>query len=174
MAVFRIKSKKIILRKITDNDIDDVFSYRSLDAVAQYQYWEPFTKEQTLNFIDKYKNCNLSNQNEWIGLVIENQNGKVIGDCAMKIHENKLSLGCNIAPQYQRQGFAKEVLMLLINYCVENYNIDEIYGITDSKNKASIKLMESLGMKKAAYEEEVWCKGERCIELKYYFNKTIR
>ena len=157
---------------MTQDDADGIFSYRSLDVVAEYQYWEAFTRKQTIDFIAKNKNCELGNQEEWAGLIIESvSERKVIGDCAAKIQDTKLAIGCNIAPQYQKRGFAKAAMTLLINHCLINHGISEIYGITDSRNIASIKLMQSLGMQNAHYEEKIQCKGKLCIEIKYSMEK---
>jgi RimJ/RimL family protein N-acetyltransferase len=172
MSDLRIESKTVILRRITNDDADGIFFYRSLKEIAKYQYWEPFTRKQTLYFIDKYKNSRLNNQGKWIGLIIESTGDhKIVGDCAAKIQDYKLSIGCNVSPQYQMHGFAKEALILLINYCLRDYDISEIYGITDSRNIASIKLMQSLGMQKTLYEKKVECKGDLCIEIKYSIDK---
>jgi RimJ/RimL family protein N-acetyltransferase len=166
MYDLKIESKTVLLRRITDDDVDGIIFYRSIKEIAKYQYWEPFTREQTLDFINKYKIFRLNNQDEWNGLIIENvDNNEIIGDCAAKIQGCKLSIGCNISPQYQKQGFAKEALTLLINYYLRNWDINEVYGITDSRNIASIKLMQSLGMKKTRYEEKVECKGDLCMKL---------
>lgn len=170
MKDFPIKSGQILLRYIRETDTDFIFSYRSLPDIAKYQYWEPFTMKQTISFVDRSKDTQMQD-GQWIGLIIEKE-GVPIGDCALMIDQKTAEIGCNISPKYQKTGLAKEALSVLINYCFENKNIDEIIGITDSKNSASIKLMESLGMKKVStFENHIICKGEDCTEYKYSLNK---
>lgn len=167
MRDFHILSERIIIREMQDADIDMIYSYRSLPEIARYQYWEPFTKEQTVDFVSKYKNPQIGKQEEWIGLAIE-KDGDLIGDCAFKISNGIMEIGCNISPEYQGMGLAKEALSTLINYCFENQDVNQIIGITDSQNSASIKLMESMGMRKDPdFENRIICKGEECIEYKY-------
>ncbi len=167
MEDFHILSEKIIIREMQDADIEAIYSYRSLPEIARYQYWKPFTKEQTVDFVSKCKHPQLDKQDEWIGLAIEKE-GNLIGDCAFKINDGTAEIGCNISPEYQNQGLAKEALCTLINYCFKNRDVNQIIGITDSNNSASIKLMESLGMKKNPdFENRVICKGEESIEYKY-------
>lgn len=167
MKDFTINSDRILLRCISETDIDAIFLYRSLPEVAKYQYWEPFTKEQTVDFVSKCMHPQLDKQDEWIGLAIE-KNGILIGDCAFKVSNGSAEIGCNISPRYQKMGLAKEALSTLINYCFQNKAVDGIMGITDSKNSASIKLMKSLDMKKVPdFENHIICKGEDCIEYKY-------
>lgn len=167
-------SDKVLLRSFEEKDTDAIFSYRSMADVARFQYWEPYTRDQTVTFIRQYANADLNKRGEWIGLAIINRNSnELIGDCAVKFNQNKVEIGCNISPLHQNKGFAKDVLNLLFSYCFMIINIDEIYGITDSENIASIKLMKSLQMVKVPnFEEQVTCKGAVCIEHKYSIIKS--
>ncbi|PXV68076.1 RimJ/RimL family protein N-acetyltransferase [Dysgonomonas alginatilytica] len=169
-----ISSQRILLRSIHETDLEAIYSYRSLEEVARYQYWEPFTKEQTADFIDKNKDSDLDKEGEWIGLaVINKQDNKLIGDCAVCVAECKAEIGFNISPDYQHKGFAKEVLNLLCDYYFNISGINEVFGITDSENTASIRLMESIGMVKSSdFEERLICKGVWSIEYKYVITKS--
>lgn len=162
-------SDKVLLRGIKEEDVDAIFSYRSMPDVARFQYWKPYTKEQTVSFVHQHANTDLNKKSEWIGLAIINiNNSKLIGDCALKIRNNTAEIGCNISPTDQKKGFAKDTLNLLFSHCFNTIGVDEIYGITDSENTASIKLMESLKMTKSKYfEKQIICKEALCIEHKY-------
>lgn len=164
-----ILSGRVLLRPIAVADADAVFSYRSLAEVARYQYWEPFTKEQTLDFVNQNGNPDFGKRGEWIGLaIISKDTEKLIGDCALKIEGDRTEIGCNISPEYQNRGFAKETLELLIDYSFKITGVNEVYGITDSENTASVRLMESVGMVRTpAFEERIIYKGILSIEHKY-------
>lgn len=155
-------SGRILLRDIQESDADAIFSYRSLESVARFQYWEPYTREQTLEFIDRCKNPDLSKRREWIGMaIISKEQNRLIGDCSLKVEDESAEIGCNISPLYQGKGFAKEVLKMLISYCFNSIGIKEVYGITDSENEASVRLMKSAGMiRLTEFEEKLICKGE--------------
>ncbi|MBN9302343.1 MULTISPECIES: GNAT family N-acetyltransferase [Dysgonomonas] len=164
---FALHSERIKLRAILKTDTEAIYNYRSLPEVAKYQYWEPFTMEQAHDFVSRCCNPDLDEEDQWIGLAIVYQ-GKVIGDCAFNISENIAEVGCNISPEYQGMGLARESLSILIRYFLKNKDIKEIIGITDSRNIASVRLMQSLGMVKVPdFETRLVCKGEDCIEHKY-------
>lgn len=164
---FTLHSERIKLRAILETDTEAIYNYRSLPEVAKYQYWEPFTMEQAHDFVSRCCNPDLDEENQWIGLAIVYQ-GKVIGDCAFNISENIAEVGCNISPEYQGMGLARESLNILIHYFLKNRDVKEIIGITDSRNIASVRLMQSLGMVKVPdFETRLVCKGEDCIEHKY-------
>lgn len=165
----RIDSEKILLRVIEYDDWEDILLYRSLPCVARYQYWEPYTKADALNFVNQCCNTDLDVKDQWIGLtIVQKENGCIIGDCALKIRIDTAEIGCNISPNYQKRGLAQIVIQMLINYCIQCKNINKIFGITDSQNIASIRLMESVGMiKDPLFEEKGKCKGYPYIEHKY-------
>lgn len=164
---FTLHSERIKLRAISETDTEAIYNYRSLPEVAKYQYWEPFTMQQTKDFVSRCCNPDLDEEDQWIGLAIVYQ-GKVIGDCAFKISENIAEVGCNISPEYQGMGLARESLSILIRYFLKNKDVKGIIGITDSRNIPSVRLMQSLGMVKVPdFETLIICKGEDCIEHKY-------
>lgn len=169
-----LSSDRIFLRSFQETDADAIFAYRSLEDIAKYQYWEPYNYEDTLNFIKNNLNSDLSNKETWVGLaIIDKSYQKLIGDCAIRINKNDAEIGCNISPEYQKFRYAKEALSLLIDYCFKNNAIDEIFGITDSGNTASIRLMQSMQMVKSdEFEEQIVCKGCISIEHKYFIKRS--
>jgi len=164
---------RIYLRQIKPTEADFIYSYRSLESIAKYQYWEPYTKEQATEFANRYSFADINKRYEWLGFMIVNKTDHYpIGDCAVKIRKKSAEIGCNISPVYQNKGFAKEALKTLFDLCFGIERIIKIYGITDSNNTASIRLMKSVGMTKAEnYEKHIICKGTMCIEHKYILRK---
>ena len=162
-------SQRLYLRFFKAEDAIAVYDYRSLKEVARYQYWEPYTREQAVAFVEQCINSDLDKKDEWIGLaIVDPINDKLIGDCALRIIGQSAEMGCNISPRYQKKGFAKETLLLLVSYCIKLGYVKEIFGITDSENMASVRLMESIGMvKEPDFEEKVICKGILSVEHKY-------
>lgn len=166
----------MLLRPFLNSDLGPILSYRGLEEVAKYQYWTPFTAEQTQDFITKNSDKNLETKGEWIGLAIINkQNNMLIGDAAIKILNEGTELGINISPKYQRQGFAKEALTLLCKLAFEDHSCPHVFAITDADNQASVALLTSLGFTRDdSFERKVLCKGAECTEHKYIkYNPTL-
>lgn len=166
-------SDRIILRAISEMDTDAIYSYRSLPQVAKYQYWEPYTKSEVEEFVKEYLNQELNKVNEWTGLaIITKDEGVLIGDCALKVEKTKIEIGCNISPAYQRKGLGKETINILLEYAFNHLSVDEVLGITDSRNENSVRLLKSVGMvKDEGFENRIICKNEECIEHKYVINR---
>ena len=167
------ETERIYRRPIQHTDANAIFAYRSLERVAQYQYWEPFTLQKSLEFVEQNSCVDINAKGVWIGLaIILKSSNEFIGDCALKIDGQKAELGCNICPKHQRQGYAQDALNLLIGMCFDEFEVSEVFGITDSENLSSLKLMQSLGMRKMeTFENKLLCKGRLSVEHKYYINK---
>jgi len=164
-----LETGRLYLRPFEEKDAETIYSYRSLEEVARFQYWEPYTSEQAASFVKQYAVFDFGKREEWIGLAIINKSDKkLIGDCALKINANSAEIGCNISPSFQKQGFAREILSRLLDYCLTLEGIREVYGITDAENIASIRLMKSIGMtRESEFEERAMCKGILSVEHKY-------
>lgn len=117
-----IEAKRVYIRPIQYTDANTIFAYRSLECVAQYQYWEPFTMQKSLDFVEQNSCLDISAKGVWIGLaIILKSSNELIGDCALKIDGRKAELGCNISPKHQRHGYAQDALNLLIDMCFEKF-----------------------------------------------------
>ena len=77
-------------------------------------------------------------------------------------------LGYTIFRQFWRRGFAKEMSSGLITYIFNQYQPKEVFAEIDSRNIASIKLVESLGFNKVKFQKNVdFFKGESSDEFTY-------
>lgn len=68
-----------------------------------------------------------------------------------------------IDEHYQGKGYAKQVLLLLINKIYLEYNCDEIYLSVYASNQVAIKIYESLGF---AFNGELDINKEKVMVLK--------
>ena len=168
------ETERIYIRPIQHTDASAIFAYRSLECVAQYQYWEPFTMQKSLDFVEQNSCVDMNAQGVWIGFaIIMKSSNELIGDCALKIDGHKAEIGCNISPKHQLKGYAQDALNLLVDMCFEEIKVSEVFGITDSENLSSIKMMQSLGMgKMETFENKLLCKERLSVEHKYYINKN--
>ncbi|NDV47207.1 N-acetyltransferase [Paludibacter sp. 221] len=168
------ESESLCIRKFLPEDADAVFLYRSLEEVARYQYWQPYTKEQASDFVNQCKDSDMATEGGWNGFaIVYKESGQLIGDCAVKITGHAAEIGCNISPVYQKQGFAREAMRLVIDMCFNLRGVKVVCGITDSENAASVGLMQAIGMSKTTdFVNRIMCKGVWCIEHEYSIKKA--
>lgn len=86
---------------------------------------------------------------DWLNWILFlRENGQAIGFFQATV---KLLDSCNIAysihPDFWRKGLAKEATNRLITHLFEEYDVPTMTAFIDTRNSASIRLMESLGFR---------------------------
>ena len=170
---FILETNRLLLRNLQESDLDDFLFYRSNPEITQYQNFDTYNKKQAEEFILSQKKRRFGIEAQWIQLAIilksdAESDNKLIGDCAVKLQEDTAEIGCTISHQFQKKGYAKEVLLMLMKYLFEERNIRRIVENTAEENIASQKLLDSLGFRKEGhFVENVFSKGRLWNELQY-------
>lgn len=143
-----IETDNLLLRRISQDDADDMFEMRKDPLMNEFTDTKPDAAiEETRNYIDKM-NKGVDN-NEWIIWAIEHkQAGKVIGSiCIWNINSLQESgeLGYGIIPAYQGKGLLKEALSSVIEYGFGVMGLKVLDAYTEENNPKSIKLLENSG-----------------------------
>ena len=159
-----LKTRRVILRRLTQTDLTDFLYYRSKAAIARYQLWEPFTSEQTEQYIEQYMHSQPGMPGEWFQLgIIDRNTNRLIGGCSIKMDAfdpRIAEVGLNISRDFQKQGMAIETLSALFDYAFTELRVHRIFAITDCENIACVKLLERLKMRREGhYLENIWFKG---------------
>ncbi len=166
---FILQSERLLLRNLSESDLDDFLFYRSNPEITKYQNFDTFNRKQAEEFILSQKNREFGVEGQWIQLaIILISDNKLIGDCAVKLSEGTAEIGCTISNLFQKQGYAKEVLLTLMKFLFEQKNVRRIVETTAEENVASQKLIESLGFRKEGhFFENSFSKGRFWNELQY-------
>ena len=87
-------------------------------------------------------------------LALKNENLKPIGTCGLIKRESldDIDIGFAMLPDYERKGFGYESAAAIMQLAKLKFNIKRIVAITLPSNKASIALLEKLGLN---YEKNV-------------------
>jgi [ribosomal protein S5]-alanine N-acetyltransferase len=165
-------TRRLKIRNLRESDLDDFHLYRSNPKVTKYQGFDTYTREQAKSFITEHQNKLLIIPGEWIQFAIENIGSRqLIGDCAIYLHPSDsrtAELGISISHLHQRQGYAKETMLGLMNFLFSKKGIHRIEETVDAENLASIRMMESLSFRKEAhFIENIFFKGKWGSECQY-------
>ncbi|MEM7086178.1 MAG: GNAT family N-acetyltransferase [Bacteroidota bacterium] len=76
--------------------------------------------------------------------------GKTIGACGLYKREglDHPDIGFAFLPEYAGKGYGYEAASAVMKYAQEHLGIDKILGFTVAYNKASIRLLEKLGLER--------------------------
>lgn len=162
-----IKTERLVLRRFTMDDCEDMFVWASNPEVTKYLSYHSHrtiddTKDILSLWISSYENVSTYN---W---AIEYQ-GKVIGNIAVVEQENaECHLGWQIDRPYWNMGIMTEAATAVLNYlfCVGYAYITSAH---DAKNIGSGRVMQKIGMTKyCTIPNFVFDKDGRTIEKVCY------
>lgn len=158
MTVIQIKSDRLFLRPIQMDDADSIFMYRSNADVNQYQGWIPVTIEDVHHFIANKVSPEINQPGTWFQFaIIKKDDNELIGDIGIHFVVSdgfQVELGCTLNQKYHGKGYAFEALTATINYLFDELGKRRIIASIDSRNQASIRLIERLGFRKKGLIKE--------------------
>lgn len=161
-----IETKRLKMRKLTDDDAHDVFLMRSDPEVMRY-IPRPLalTEEDALALIRMVND--FSDNNEKINWGIEwKATGQIIGTIGfvnIKPSHFRAEIGYALARDWHRKGIMSEALLATMKHGFEEFHFHSIEAIVDAENIASASLLISTGFRQEAFFKE-----------DFYYNNNFR
>jgi len=145
-----LKTKRLILRRLILNDIEDVFHYSSNREVTKFVTWEAHqTFDDTLNFLQYlFKQYQNGQTGQW-GIEFQ-ETGKIIGAIdfvSMKAESTIGEVGYILSEDYWGQGIMTEALQEVMRYGFKTMNLKRIEAKCVANNKASSRVLEKANMR---------------------------
>jgi len=167
----KIETERLILRKITEDDINDIFEYASIPDVTIFVLWDTHkTCQDSIDFVkfaDEQFNSNISII--W-GIEIKSEK-KLIGSIDLRdwnaIHMCG-EIGYVISKKYWNRGYVSEAVKAVIKFGFEVLLLNRIEAHCEEENIGSWRVMEKCGMKyEGTLREKVFIK-KRFRSMKMY------
>lgn len=143
-----IETERLIMREFTADDAAGIFALNSNPEVMKYT-GQPLMQdiEAAQNFIAYYKEYE---QYGYGSLAcISKETGAFVGAFGLRYFapKNTTGMGGLFLPEYWGKGYATEVALACINYGFEKLGLNEIIALAAADNKASVVVMNRIGMK---------------------------
>ena len=168
VMTFKLETERLLLRELSIADAEDFFLLNEDPEVMRYTGDRAFASiEEAHTFLQSYKEYKKNGFGRWA--VLERTTGRFLGWCGLKLNEQKeIDLGFRFFKRDWGKGYATESSIAALDYGFTSLKLDRIIGRVASENKASIRVLEKVGMK---YWKKDLCKG---IEgaLYYELNKS--
>lgn len=155
-----------VLRRLAATDLDAFQAYRHDAEVQRYQGWQPLQDSDAWAFIEEMAIAPLFHRGQWVQIGIADASDRaLVGDIGVCISADGKSaeIGFTICRQSQGRGLGTDAVGQAIRLLFECTAAARIVGVTDSRNLASIRLLERVGMRRVATRHTVF-NGEPCIE----------
>ena len=155
----------VTLRNFKQEEAEILLSYRSDPILCEYQDFMLSSLEETIQFLKDQESVPLDTNDNWKQIAIENQEGILVGDCAIQFspdYKGIAELGCTIRREYHSKGFATSALKLLIEHCFQNFDLHKFIAVVDIRNLASQRMVTKVGFKKEGlFRKHYWDKTKQ-------------
>lgn len=137
------ETERVLIRRYTELDWEDLYEYLSDEEVVKYEPYETFTIEQA-----KEEVINRSN-NECFYAVILKENNKLIGNVYIAKQDfDTWEVGYVFNTTYQGKGYATEATGKLIDLAFKEWGARRVIAMCNPLNTHSWKLLERIGMRR--------------------------
>lgn len=166
-----------MLRKLTNEDVDNIFLLDSNPEVMKYVGVPPTTEKgesarMLENIINQYQNNGTGRL-----AVIEKETSQFIGWSGIKLltdevngFKNVYELGYRFLPEFWGKGYATESALASLDLGFNQLNAEKIYAYADIDNQSSNHILTKLGFEnKGTFLDKVdicnWYELEKKINL---------
>lgn len=168
---YPMETERLKLRPFNRGDVDAVFAYRSLPAVARYLFDDPMSHEECAEAVRlRAGQIAFAGEGDKILLAVERKaDSRLIGEVSLiwrSIADEQAEIGYILHPEAQGQGHATEAAQALLAFAFGQVRLHRVYARCDARNAASAKVMARLGMREEAHlHEHAFVKGRWDEEL---------
>jgi RimJ/RimL family protein N-acetyltransferase len=162
-----LRTRRLMLRMMTEDDIDDVYAYQSREDVCRYLPFQPRTRDDVAAKVAEYSTARtLNGDGDYWQLAIERlqRPGRVIGDVYFTIAsaaDSSGEIGWTLHPEHARNGYMTEAASAVLRIAFDEIGLHRVIARLDPRNASSIALCKRLRMREEAYfVEDLWFKGE--------------
>jgi ribosomal-protein-alanine N-acetyltransferase len=162
---FPIETARLLLREFRADDFDDIHAYASDLEVVRLMIWGPNTPEMTQTFLSGM----LKAQETWprsaVELVLELKGDRrVIGAIGLRLKDERnrtADIGYVLNRSNWGCGYTTEAARAILDAAFRQLKFHRIWAMCDTRNHASYRVMEKLGMRREAhFHRDALEKGE--------------
>ncbi|WP_391206886.1 GNAT family N-acetyltransferase [Psychrobacillus sp. L4] len=139
-----LKTKKLLLRRIEQNDVHDLYTMRKDSRMHTFTDTKVDESIEETNLYMDQMNKGVDDKKWLIWAIEHKQSKKVIGTISiwnLNKDEKSGELGYGIIPAYQGQGLMQESLLSVAEYGFEQMNLEKLLAYTEERNEPSINLL---------------------------------
>ncbi len=160
------ETPRLILRKVTPEDLDNIFEYCKNPNVARYVTWDAHQSlEDTKKFINYALDSYKVGAPEPMAIILKDDpKQRMIGSVGLIPASPKnrtFELGYVIAEEYWGKGIVAEAAKPLINFGFKHFAMQRLQCRCDILNPQSSRVMEKLGMQyEGTLKASMYLKGK--------------
>jgi [ribosomal protein S5]-alanine N-acetyltransferase len=146
-----IETERLILRKATKADAEDMLRYLSDPAVVKHMGLEPFQSvEDVYDEIGWYQSIVREGTGMRWGITFKDAD-RVIGSCGFLNRvpkHHRAEVGFELSKEYWGKGIAREALEAVVKFGFQYLELERIEALIEPANLPSQKLVEKTGFQR--------------------------
>ncbi len=155
MVTPKIETKRLLLRKVSAEDLTDIFECWMQDEdVSRYMCWKASNNiEDAKEFVD-FELGQIKSGLWYRWIIVLKETEEVIGTCLIFFNdeENNWDISYNLGKKYWGNGYITEAMNAVMDYARTNLKIKDCVASHAVENPASGHVIEKLGFE---FEKEV-------------------
>ena len=146
-----LETERLVLRRLTVDDLDDLFSlYHGPDVRKYYSEGIP-SYEETRQELEWMINHCYAKYGFGMWATIEKKTGKFMGRCGLTPMDiegrEEIEVGYMLAREYWGRGLATEAARAILHYGFEQVGLVRLICVINPGNQASGRVAEKIGMR---------------------------
>jgi RimJ/RimL family protein N-acetyltransferase len=168
---FPLRTARLILRPYEPGDLDALYAMFSNEDVCRYLPWDPLDLDEARAKLEqRVQQDHLDADGDPLLLAaVERVTGRVVGELMLalkSVTSRQGEIGWSFHPDVHGRGLATEGAREVLRLGFEVVGLHRIIAGSDARNRASIRVMERLGMRQEAhFVESDFHKGEWAGEI---------
>ena len=144
-----VRTARLSLREFVAADFGAVYAYSSDPRVTRYLFFGPRDQESTAEYLEELLESQREQPRMRFELAVEEAgSGVVIGACDLSLIEAKVvDLGYMLSAEQWGKGYATEIAAALVEAAFLELRAERVISTVDVNNKASIRVLEKIGMR---------------------------
>ena len=173
MSKKQLFSNRLLLRPVSKGDISSLFQLQSHPEVARHSALGVPEKIETSEalVLEAIQNSETFFQTQFWWIIQHKKEGTFLGETGMNrsfSNPKNAELFYSLLPAYWGNGFAEEAVTTILNFAFSELGLQRITADVRIENKASIRLLEKLGMiREGRHRKILPARGEWCDNYRY-------
>lgn len=158
-------TQRLRLRKVNNDDVEDIFSFTSNPRGKEYLSWEPHesigrTRDFVNSLVQKYHTGSTAVQ--WgIELLEEKKIIGLTGYIDYSADNSRGEIAYVISPEYEGRGYMTEANLAVISFGFESMKLNRIQAKAEVDNIGSQRVLERIGMQEeGVLRQYIYQKGK--------------
>jgi RimJ/RimL family protein N-acetyltransferase/GNAT superfamily N-acetyltransferase len=160
-----IRTRRLVIRAFTPDDVDGFHARRNEPEVARYQDWvTPYPRSESERVVAELAAMEGPTNDEWwMAVVDDGATGATLGDLALHLTDaaKTAEIGYSFGHAHWGRGYAVEALEALVAYLFDELDVTRVFGMLHPDNPASAMVMERTGFLFEGHtRSSFWLDGE--------------